>query len=564
MQSHESDIESEYENEESISIQLQSSVMQVLFSSLVHVKYFRENYTLKDIESRLSQDLIQIENEKHIKEQSIIIFFNILHGKMPEELTNDEYIDLFKLASLLHSSKVSSFTKFIKNYSQSHLNNLQFSIQILLSIVNDQMALKTFGDQYLIQLEDNLSNEINFCLQDPYFSKFEIAIIHRIIDKSNKNDEFHDLLYDFINESIETRYLLFQFMDIDKLSIQKLNDLFEKLPNNQKHYQYLLNCNVNYILSLKRNNIDLSRANDEFQKQITKYEIYDHHYFEIIKAILPQVNDINEISIGGNNLLLYACESENLELVKFILSLKKFDINCRTQDEMKTPIFMAVEKENIMMIKLLLEYPEIDVNIQSIKNIDNKKESKTALYVAIEKGNYEIIDLLLTCKNINVNIGYELCQKEEEFLYFKTKNPLYLAIKHQKFEAIQSLLNFDGINPNIGSFLIIRKRIGIFPIHKERSKTPLYLSIRMQNIKTIQLLLGCKSIDVNCSIHNLVGILMKNDTYSVGKKYRDDLVKWRKLLQTSDDEKVDIKNVFIEKLLFRFKLHLKMTFKNAF
>ena len=60
-----------------------------------------------------------------------------------------------------------------------------------------------------------------------------------------------------------------------------------------------------------QSNMNLRREKDNFKKKIKKYEITDHHYFEMVKVILPQVNNINEISIGGNNLLNYACESEN-------------------------------------------------------------------------------------------------------------------------------------------------------------------------------------------------------------------------------------------------------------
>ena len=229
-----SDNEYEYEREEPISICLRSSAIQILFSNLVHLKYFRENYTLNEIKSRLSVDLLKIEDEKHIKEESIIIFFNILHGKIPEILSNDEYIDFFKLASLFHVSKASSVSKFIKKYGISHLSNFEFSIQEFISSINNPSISTTFGENYLILLEESLSNDINFCLQNQYFSKLKIHNIHRIIGKSNKNDHFHDLLYDFINQLIDERSILFQFLDIEKLSNQKLNDLFEKLPNNQK------------------------------------------------------------------------------------------------------------------------------------------------------------------------------------------------------------------------------------------------------------------------------------------------------------------------------------------
>lgn len=304
--------------------------------------------------------------------------------------------------------------------------------------------------------------------------------------------------------------------------------------------------------------MNLKRENDTFQKKIKKYEITDHHYFEMVKAILPQVNNINEISIGGNNLLHYACESENLELVKYILSFNKFDINCKTQVEMKTPIYIAVEKENIMIIKLLLEFPEIDLNIPSIKKVDNEEEIRTVLYLAIEKENYEIIDLLLAFQNINVNVGFKrlLYLDEKKIFYVKTKSPLYSAIKNNRIEAIQRLLNFDDIEPNIGSFLNIRKRIFVFPIHKERSKTPLYLAVKMQNIKIIQLLLECKGIDVNRSIIDINGILRKKETYSIGKKYRNDLEKWQVLLQLNDDFNLSILNIFIQNFLLYFKKYI--------
>ena len=81
-----------------------------------------------------------------------------------------------------------------------------------------------------------------------------------------------------------------------------------------------------------------------------------------------------------------------------------FDKKVTTIKTSTTVLNLAIEKNNIDIVKFLLSIDGIDVNCRSIiTENDVNIKSKTALHISVENKNVEIIKLLLNHDQINVN-----------------------------------------------------------------------------------------------------------------------------------------------------------------
>lgn len=459
MQINEDSSEYEYEKEEPILITLENTSFNVFFSKLMTIKYFRKNYTFNDIKSQLSEYINKIISEKQLKEDIFAVFFNILQKNFKGQmLTLDEYNDFLKLCSIFHVSKVPSIRKFVKEYSKINIQNIDYIINTILSNTDDNINKKNFGNDYLTLLETNLSQNINQCLKNDNFGKLNISIIYRIIKNSEKNEEFTDILYEFINKSIEKRHLLFEFIDIEKLTKHNFDHLFDEINStkNEHYYYYLSNSNIKYLIKIRNDNFDLNKSINQLKTKIETQIVYNQFSYQIIKNLMKNVNDVNEAIVDNKNILHLACESGNIELVQYALSLDSIDVNCKSQDDEKTPLFYAVEKENLEIVELLLKVDNIDVNIMSKKVINNDQiiyiKRKTPLFLATKLSNVKIVELLLSCSNIDVNLGiYNNGYINENFFYKKNKKkpPIFKAIQNNNIEIVQLLLKNKNIDVNI-------------------------------------------------------------------------------------------------------------------
>ena len=111
-------------------------------------------------------------------------------------------------------------------------------------------------------MEQILSKNIDKCLSKKNFGSLKIPTIYRIITKCKKTQIFHDKLFDFIAESIDTRSILFSFLEIGKLSLDRL----EKMFNSYTKYKQCLNflqTDIEYIKKIKE-------EKENLEKQVTK------------------------------------------------------------------------------------------------------------------------------------------------------------------------------------------------------------------------------------------------------------------------------------------------------
>ena len=91
----------------------------------------------------------------------------------------------------------------------------------------------------------------------PTFSNLPISSIYRIFEGINEDGVNFDLLIDFIIESIENRFILFEFVDFQKLTEKKIEKII-KMTNDEKK-----NCKKSDYSSAQLNYSLIKRMKNE-------------------------------------------------------------------------------------------------------------------------------------------------------------------------------------------------------------------------------------------------------------------------------------------------------------
>jgi len=136
------------------------------------------------------------------------------------------------------------------------------------------------------------------------------------------------------------------------------------------------------------------------------------------------------------SILITAVESQNLELVQFLLNQPTLDVSLQSSSGEKSKSFLksAILLNDIPMVKLLINDVRIGPNYQN--------ETATGLETAIQKNNLEIVKILLAHPDIDPNLTYDGFQ-----------SPLNLAIRYNRLEAVKLLLQHPRIDVTSANFL---------------------------------------------------------------------------------------------------------------
>ena len=108
--------------------------------------------------------------------------------------------------------------------------DLNLSIQILIDTESTSNEDKT---DLVSKIENILRSQINLCIENQKFGSLQVPTIYRIIEGSDKEIIDHTLLLDFILKSVDTRFTLFKFVELQKLKEEKIEEFF-KFINDQK------------------------------------------------------------------------------------------------------------------------------------------------------------------------------------------------------------------------------------------------------------------------------------------------------------------------------------------
>ena len=275
-------------------------VVQVNFSKLFNQsKYIRDKYKYSEGIEFIQQEISDVEENMHISYESIKHFIKIIDEEKIK-FGIEHYKNIYTLSEYFCTSAIT--TELDKISYIKLFKDLNFTIQIL---VDCEQEKNGYESKLLIKIENFLRTHINECLSNAKFKKLSNSTIFRILDES-KGTIKQDLLVDFILESASTRFIMFKFVEFDKLSDDKVSELigfFDRLEETVK------------IMYLEYIPFDLS-----FIKNIrNKYD-----------QVLKEMNELKELL----NETKIKCDQKDIELKDTKEELRKTKIEeKRTKEE---------------------------------------------------------------------------------------------------------------------------------------------------------------------------------------------------------------------------------------
>ncbi|KAL3282756.1 hypothetical protein HHI36_005923 [Cryptolaemus montrouzieri] len=129
---------------------------------------------------------------------------------------------------------------------------------------------------------------------------------------------------------------------------------------------------------------------------------------------------ISRLDCSGMNVLHYAVNSNNLEMVEYLLKVyKELNVN-QCDSNLASPLHMAVKNGNVEMVKFLLDHG-------AFVNCRNRDE-QTALHIACQNGSSSLIHILLEFKS------------DIHVLDHEGRNPLILSVINNSEDSLRILL----------------------------------------------------------------------------------------------------------------------------
>ncbi|XP_071115744.1 putative ankyrin repeat protein RF_0381 [Haliotis cracherodii] len=147
---------------------------------------------------------------------------------------------------------------------------------------------------------------------------------------------------------------------------------------------------VNSVLSDPRANIN---AMDKDKMTPVMFAASSGHR-EVFDLLVRKGANLSLSDVTGDNILHLACNGENVDIVKYVLTQNIVDINSRDADEW-TPVMATAYNGDKGVFDVLVE-AGADLSL-----LNNNEED--IFYLACEGGNVEIIKYLLTQGNVDIN-----------------------------------------------------------------------------------------------------------------------------------------------------------------
>lgn len=110
------------------------------------------------------------------------------------------------------------------------------------------------------------------------------------------------------------------------------------------------------------------------------------------KTILNKLLDVKNIDPNSHNenytLLSYACEINDIDIVKKLLKKDNIDVNAYAYSSGQTPLMISILNRNTEIAEILINDKRTNVNIKNYQN-------ETALILAVDKAMNNIVELII-------------------------------------------------------------------------------------------------------------------------------------------------------------------------
>lgn len=352
------------------------------YSGMIQSEIYQDNFI-----SNFSTQINQFQQRMNIKDDSISTFFRLLNEESIE-ISNDQYCDLYKLAKYF---QVKTLQKSLLKYAKQHLKSIDFVICLIVENESKQTFLE---DENSLELDQCLINQINECLNNERFGKLPVSMIYRIIKESSKSQIDHNLLFDFIKKKKEERFVLFSFLNLQKLNDSNFSELYKNYISDKKssiYYEYLSN-NLEYINQLRetQKQLEIRISNlENSEKQLSLKLMQTADESQQLKSKLTISEKNNELLQNKVNEI----EKENKKLIE-----KSDDLN-----EQNKQLNSNLEQINNENKQLKNEIKNINNNNLILKSqIDQLTNKSKQIYEIPYKKEFEGIFNYFR-KNSNIN-----------------------------------------------------------------------------------------------------------------------------------------------------------------
>ena len=383
-----------FESDDLITFQHDSATINFYYSQLTkYSKNIRESYLFSDVSNRMPQEILKLQEESQLLPENIDLFFQLLQQNynINEDsiFTYIQCIDLLKISDFLEVRKLTSK---IKQYIKSHKVDVDFIIQMIQYNVKTQT--KTSNQQMKIssEIEQMLTSKINECFSNEKFGQLPIEIIHRVVSKSSPDLINTNKLFDIIIKSLSKYFVLFPFLDLQKLSndrLEELCEMYSKSNENTRHYFDYLKCNLNLINEINNRKKNLQEMNDQQLNKMKDLETLLQKQLNESESKNAQLqNQLNEQQIQLNEQLNKIKDLEtSFQKQLNELELKNAQLQNHPKDILiKGQIVASVEKGLFINAEINLEDNGSTLDTTKSKVIVSTSNAKTIGSEAYEDG----------------------------------------------------------------------------------------------------------------------------------------------------------------------------------
>ena len=268
-------------------------------------KHIRDSYLFSDVTNRFPQEIRDFQEECQFLPESVDYFFQLLNKNFNIEedliLTYIQCIDLLKISKHLEVRKL--FFK-INQYIKSHNIDVDFAIQMVEYEIKTRKETNNYDIEISNEVESSLINKINECFTNEKFKNLPIQIIYRVIKQCSPDSIDSDKLFDIIVSSLSKFCVLFPFLDLQKLSDDRLDELcrmYSKSNEDTQHCYDYLKCNLNLINEINDRKKKLEKMSAEQKNKLSDLEKLLQKQFSESEKVNTQLDDSKKLIIDQQN-----------------------------------------------------------------------------------------------------------------------------------------------------------------------------------------------------------------------------------------------------------------------
>jgi len=436
---------------------------------------------------------------------------------------------------------------------ESHDN---ICLPIMISILEEELEIIILIIQYIINYNiefninyrDNISDEnlLSYATRENSMKLFKMVMSY--VDKYKvkliMSDYYNDKLCLPImnvmrNDNLNMALTIMKYINKEGINVD-INYSYEFTDKNiisyatRKNSTELVNLIIEYAES---NNIILDFSDYEYNNN--KYSpimnSIRNDNFSMVKMLMEYIDsngvnfNCNIHDIAGDNLLSYATNKNNIELIKMIIKYaNKHNVILRMvdyydEDKICSPLIYAFENDNLDMVRILMKY----INEKNIKfNINYKvgSERKNLLSYAIEKKSVTLLKEVIDYSNNN-NKTIDLSDDEIS----EYNNIIISVMKYKNIDMALSVII------SIMKYLIKNDDINIVNCEKDPWNRLLFFGINNNSTELVDLILKYDGIKkennnnffkiVEAKKYSLLNYAMKKDNIDIVKKILNYIIK---------------------------------------